>query len=128
MLASLLHNFDWKLEDGIKPEDVDMSGRCGLTLQKAMPLKAIPVRPKSSSRKHYHSKDGWDVHASVSLLEVNKSYRYSQKLSALDEKKHRKEAALKEENNYRVFPPSEKNGTTKHVLLSRIWEPLELKS
>ena len=44
MLASLLHNFDWKLEDGIKPEDVDMSERPGLTVQKAVPLMAIPIR------------------------------------------------------------------------------------
>ncbi|XP_071933362.1 cytochrome P450 76T24 isoform X2 [Coffea arabica] len=44
MLASLLHSFDWKLEDGIKPEDVDMSERPGLTVQKAVPLMAIPIR------------------------------------------------------------------------------------
>ncbi|XP_027155743.1 cytochrome P450 76C3-like [Coffea eugenioides] len=44
MLASLVHNFDWKLEEGIKPEDVDMSERPGLTVQKAVPLMAIPIR------------------------------------------------------------------------------------
>ncbi|KAK9273284.1 hypothetical protein L1049_018091 [Liquidambar formosana] len=43
MLASLLHSFDWKLENGMKAEDMDMSEKFGLTLQKAMPLRAIPV-------------------------------------------------------------------------------------
>ncbi|CAI9101633.1 OLC1v1039001C1 [Oldenlandia corymbosa var. corymbosa] len=43
MLATLLHKFDWKLEDGIRPEDIDMAERfCG-TVQKAVPLKAIPI-------------------------------------------------------------------------------------
>ena len=44
MLASLLHSFDWKLEDGLKPEDMDMSEMFGITLQKAKPLRAIPIR------------------------------------------------------------------------------------
>ncbi|KAL6322527.1 hypothetical protein AAG906_009829 [Vitis piasezkii] len=44
MLASLLHSFDWKLEDGLKPEDMDMSEKFGITLQKAKPLLAIPIR------------------------------------------------------------------------------------
>ncbi|PIA26907.1 hypothetical protein AQUCO_08600056v1, partial [Aquilegia coerulea] len=44
MLASLLHAFNWKLEDGLKPEDMDMEERFGLTLQKAIPLKAIPIK------------------------------------------------------------------------------------
>ncbi|KAF5204220.1 Cytochrome p450 [Thalictrum thalictroides] len=44
MLASLLHTFNWKLEDGLKPEDMDMEENFGLTLQKAIPLKAIPIK------------------------------------------------------------------------------------
>ncbi|CDP10329.1 unnamed protein product [Coffea canephora] len=43
-VASLIHNFDWKIEGGIKPEDVDMSEKLGVTMQKALPLKAIPTR------------------------------------------------------------------------------------
>ncbi|KAL3517049.1 hypothetical protein ACH5RR_023951 [Cinchona calisaya] len=43
IIASLLHHFDWKLEDGIKPEDIDMSEKFGATVKKAVPLKAIPV-------------------------------------------------------------------------------------
>ncbi|OWM69651.1 cytochrome P450 76A1-like [Punica granatum] len=42
-LGSLLHSFDWKLADGLKPENMDMSERMGITLRKAVPLKAIPV-------------------------------------------------------------------------------------
>ncbi|KAI4371960.1 hypothetical protein MLD38_010249 [Melastoma candidum] len=42
MLGSLLRNFDWKLEDGITPENINMDEHFGLTVQKAQPLKAIP--------------------------------------------------------------------------------------
>ncbi|XP_027109769.2 cytochrome P450 76T24-like [Coffea arabica] len=44
MVASLLHKFDWKLEEEIKPEQLDMSEESALTLHKAVPLRAIPVR------------------------------------------------------------------------------------
>ncbi|KAL3517048.1 hypothetical protein ACH5RR_023950 [Cinchona calisaya] len=40
MMASLIHKFDWEPEDGIKPENINMSEKIGLTL----PLKAIPTR------------------------------------------------------------------------------------
>lgn len=43
MLGSLIHTFDWKLEDGFKPEDMSMEDKFGLTLQMAQPLRAIPV-------------------------------------------------------------------------------------
>ncbi|KAJ0027842.1 hypothetical protein Pint_35841 [Pistacia integerrima] len=42
-LGSLLYSFDWKLADGLKPENMDMSERMGITLRKAVPLKAIPL-------------------------------------------------------------------------------------
>ncbi|XP_028796496.1 geraniol 8-hydroxylase-like [Neltuma alba] len=42
VLASLLYHFDWKLADGLKVEDMDMSETYGISLHKAMPLKAIP--------------------------------------------------------------------------------------
>ncbi|KAJ9680866.1 hypothetical protein PVL29_020006 [Vitis rotundifolia] len=45
MLASLLHSFDWKLEDGLKPEDMDMTEKFGFTFRKAQPLQAIPIKP-----------------------------------------------------------------------------------
>ncbi|KAL2323822.1 hypothetical protein Fmac_022880 [Flemingia macrophylla] len=43
-LGSLLHSFDWLLPDGLKPEEMDMTEGMGITLRKALPLKAIPVR------------------------------------------------------------------------------------
>ena len=43
MLGSLIHTFDWKLEDGFKPEDMSMEDKFGLTLQMAQPLRAIPI-------------------------------------------------------------------------------------
>ncbi|XP_058086094.1 geraniol 8-hydroxylase-like [Magnolia sinica] len=43
-LASLLHSFDWRLPDGMAPHDLDMSDKFGLTLQKVVPLRAIPVQ------------------------------------------------------------------------------------
>ncbi|KAA8520550.1 hypothetical protein F0562_014806 [Nyssa sinensis] len=51
VLASLLHSFDWKLEEGMKPEDIDMSDKTGLTLQKAMPLKAIPIQRRECQER-----------------------------------------------------------------------------
>ncbi|KAF3953762.1 hypothetical protein CMV_020826 [Castanea mollissima] len=43
MLASLVHNFAWKLPDEMKPEDLDLGEMFGLTLHKAEPLRAIPI-------------------------------------------------------------------------------------
>ncbi|KAH7514056.1 hypothetical protein FEM48_Zijuj11G0048000 [Ziziphus jujuba var. spinosa] len=42
-LGSLVHRFDWKLPNGMEPEDIDMDDKFGITLQKAIPLIAIPV-------------------------------------------------------------------------------------
>ncbi|CAA3025243.1 ferruginol synthase-like [Olea europaea var. sylvestris] len=44
MVAALIHNFDWKLEKGMKPEEVDVSEKFGLSIQKAVPLKAFPIK------------------------------------------------------------------------------------
>ena len=43
MLGSLIQAFDWTLEDGVKPEDLDMEGKFGITLQRAHPPRAIPI-------------------------------------------------------------------------------------
>ncbi|KAL3829598.1 hypothetical protein ACJIZ3_018400 [Penstemon smallii] len=42
MVATFIHNFDWTLEGGLKPGEIDMTENFGLTLQKAKPLKAVP--------------------------------------------------------------------------------------
>ncbi|KAL0409680.1 UNVERIFIED_CONTAM: Geraniol 8-hydroxylase [Sesamum radiatum] len=39
-----LKTFDWKLPNGIAPEDMDMTEKFGVTLCKAEPLVAIPPR------------------------------------------------------------------------------------
>ncbi|KAG4400552.1 hypothetical protein GLYMA_07G083000v4 [Glycine max] len=44
VLASLLYNYDWKLTDGQKPEDMDVSEKYGITLHKAQPLLVIPIQ------------------------------------------------------------------------------------
>lgn len=44
MVAALIRNFEWKLEEGMKPEDIDMNEKFGLAVQKAVPLKAIPIQ------------------------------------------------------------------------------------
>lgn len=49
MLGSLLYSFDWKLEGEMKPEDIDMSEKFGLTLRKAVTLKAIPLMSVSNT-------------------------------------------------------------------------------
>ncbi|KAI4365372.1 hypothetical protein MLD38_021361 [Melastoma candidum] len=43
MLGSLLRNFDWKFEDGVTIENIDMDERFGITVQKAQPLKVVPL-------------------------------------------------------------------------------------
>ncbi|KAL8513822.1 hypothetical protein ACS0TY_013076 [Phlomoides rotata] len=42
MVASLIHNFDWKLESGIRSEEMDMEEKFGVSLQKALPLMVVP--------------------------------------------------------------------------------------
>ncbi|XP_042012214.1 cytochrome P450 76T24-like [Salvia splendens] len=43
MLVTFVGNYEWKLEN-IKPEEMDMNENFGITLQKAVPLKAIPTK------------------------------------------------------------------------------------
>lgn len=43
MLGSLVHSFDWTLEGGIKPEDLNMEDKFGISLAMAQPLRAVPV-------------------------------------------------------------------------------------
>ncbi|CAM8955164.1 unnamed protein product [Rhodiola kirilowii] len=43
MLGSLVNCFEWKLEDGQCPEDIDMDEKFGITLSKTHPLKAVPL-------------------------------------------------------------------------------------
>lgn len=44
ILGSLINSFDWKLEDDMNPEDMDMDDKFGITLQKAQPLRIILVK------------------------------------------------------------------------------------
>ncbi|KAL0392086.1 UNVERIFIED_CONTAM: cytochrome [Sesamum radiatum] len=44
MVASLIHNFDWKHEGGILREEMDMKENFRLFLQKAVPQKVAPVK------------------------------------------------------------------------------------
>ncbi|PKU83147.1 geraniol 8-hydroxylase-like [Dendrobium catenatum] len=41
MLASLIQSFEWSLPDGMKPTDLDLTEKFGVTLVLACPLKAI---------------------------------------------------------------------------------------
>ncbi len=43
MLGSLFNSFDWKLDGGIGPDELDMSEKFGLTLHKAQALCVIPM-------------------------------------------------------------------------------------
>lgn len=45
LTATLVHAFDWKLADGMKPEELNMMEAFGLTLQRAVPLTVHP-RPR----------------------------------------------------------------------------------
>ncbi|KAK6162980.1 hypothetical protein DH2020_002821 [Rehmannia glutinosa] len=44
MLATLVGNFGWELEERVKPEELDTNDKFGLTLQKVIPLKAVPTK------------------------------------------------------------------------------------
>ncbi|KAL8525242.1 hypothetical protein ACS0TY_014753 [Phlomoides rotata] len=45
MVATFIHDqFDWKLEAGVKPEDVDTTEKLGNAVHKAVPLIAIPIK------------------------------------------------------------------------------------
>ncbi|KAK2650502.1 hypothetical protein Ddye_017991 [Dipteronia dyeriana] len=59
-LASLLYTFDWKLVHDLKPEDIDMTEKFGLTLPKSVPLLAIPIKLKKlyhHPHQHYTTKN-----------------------------------------------------------------------
>ncbi|XP_047315532.1 geraniol 8-hydroxylase-like [Impatiens glandulifera] len=43
MLGSLINSFDWKIDGEIKPENLDIDEKFGITLQKANPLRAVPI-------------------------------------------------------------------------------------
>ncbi|XP_075640071.1 geraniol 8-hydroxylase-like [Castanea sativa] len=43
MLGSLVHSFDWKLEDGVTPQNMNMEEKFGITLDMAQPLRAFPM-------------------------------------------------------------------------------------
>ncbi|KAJ6809306.1 putative geraniol 8-hydroxylase [Iris pallida] len=45
-LASLIHSFEWKLPGGMKPADVDLTEKFGVSLALAVPLLAIPLPVK----------------------------------------------------------------------------------
>lgn len=51
VVASLIHNFDWKLEQGIKPQELDMKEKFAFSLKKAVPLKAVPVKLRDISEQ-----------------------------------------------------------------------------
>ncbi|KAF7844705.1 geraniol 8-hydroxylase-like [Senna tora] len=44
ILASLLHGFDWKVEDGQNHGDLDMREKYGLAIRRCQPLRAIPIK------------------------------------------------------------------------------------
>ncbi|KAL2470869.1 Cytochrome [Abeliophyllum distichum] len=42
--ANLLHCFDWKLPNGMKPEEINMEEEFGLNIRKKVPLYLVPVK------------------------------------------------------------------------------------
>ncbi|XP_017253097.2 geraniol 8-hydroxylase-like [Daucus carota subsp. sativus] len=43
LLGSLINCFDWKLEGGIAPKELDMEDKFGITVAKLHPLRAVPT-------------------------------------------------------------------------------------
>nr|KYP40624.1 Flavonoid 3'-monooxygenase [Cajanus cajan] len=52
LIATLAHAFDWELENGLDPKNLNMDEAYGLTLQRVVPLSAHP-RPRLA--KHVYS-------------------------------------------------------------------------
>ncbi|XP_057435520.1 cytochrome P450 76T24-like isoform X2 [Lotus japonicus] len=48
MVAFLLHNFEWKLADGLTPENMNMVEHFGLTLKKMQPLRVQAISVKDN--------------------------------------------------------------------------------
>nr|XP_043615963.1 cytochrome P450 76A2-like [Erigeron canadensis] len=46
VLGSLLHEFDWELENHVKGATLDMNDQMGIVVRKLQPLKAIAKKPK----------------------------------------------------------------------------------
>ncbi|XP_058735193.1 geraniol 8-hydroxylase-like isoform X1 [Vicia villosa] len=44
MLGSFINCFNWKLEDGMKVEDMNMEDKFGLSLEKSQPLRVVPEK------------------------------------------------------------------------------------
>ncbi|KAI3711328.1 hypothetical protein L2E82_41331 [Cichorium intybus] len=44
MLGSLIYKFDWKVVGNTRAQDIDMGEKFGITLKKAIPLMAIPMK------------------------------------------------------------------------------------
>ncbi|CAI9786452.1 unnamed protein product [Fraxinus pennsylvanica] len=49
IVATMIHNFEWKPEKGMKPEEMDISEKFGGALKKVVPLKAFPISLKVQS-------------------------------------------------------------------------------
>nr|AFK46728.1 unknown [Lotus japonicus] len=47
MLASLLHNFEWKLADGLTPDHMNMKEQFGLSLKRVQPLRVQAISLKT---------------------------------------------------------------------------------
>ncbi|KAF8032918.1 hypothetical protein BT93_D1722 [Corymbia citriodora subsp. variegata] len=43
MLGSLINAFNWRLEDGVTPENMNMEDKFGITVQRAQPVKAVAI-------------------------------------------------------------------------------------
>ncbi|XP_073148116.1 cytochrome P450 76T24-like [Henckelia pumila] len=43
MVATLIHNFDWKLDGGLRPQQLDMNESFEVTLKKTIPLMVVPM-------------------------------------------------------------------------------------
>ncbi|KAF7847876.1 hypothetical protein BT93_L2489 [Corymbia citriodora subsp. variegata] len=43
MLGSLINSFNWRLEDGVTPENMNMEDKFGISVQRAQPLKVVAL-------------------------------------------------------------------------------------
>ncbi|KAL6004544.1 hypothetical protein ACLOJK_005099 [Asimina triloba] len=54
ILASFIHAFEWSLPDGMKPQDLDMEEKFGLTLERANPLVLVATSSSEVGSDYVH--------------------------------------------------------------------------
>ncbi|KAH7841466.1 hypothetical protein Vadar_030192 [Vaccinium darrowii] len=70
VLGSLINSFDWKIEGGVTPEELDMEDKFGITLQKAQPLRVVPFYTAQKDQSFHRARGRYRSSAFGNLLQL----------------------------------------------------------